>query len=95
MESSHWGKASCIFLGLAVGWCATVAIVLFIMHTGSFWTFNQSFMVLIMPVVGVLSGIGLFCGIVGSCMRDTSKTSSVLGASINAAALVVLILLAL
>ncbi len=89
------GKASCIMVGVSAGWCTVIAVVLSIMHTGSFWTFNQSFMVLTMPVVGVLSGIGLLCGIVGGFIHDTSKTSSVMGASLNGAALLVIVLLAL
>lgn len=95
MKQSGWGIASCILLGIEAGWCAVVAGLLSAMHSGSFWTFNQSFMVLTVPVIGLLSIIGLLCGIAGSFTRDTDRTSSVIGASVNAIVVLVVILLAL
>jgi hypothetical protein len=89
------GKASCILLGLEVGWCAVVGVLLSVMHSGSFWSFNQSFMVLTMPVVGLLSIIGLVCGLAGSFTKNTGKTSSIIGAGVNAIVLLVVTLLAL
>lgn len=95
METSRWGSTSFVLVGLEAGWCGVVAVLLSMMHSGSFWSFNQSFMVLTMPVIGLLSIIGLLCGLAGSFATATNRTTSAIGASINALVLVVVILLAL
>jgi len=94
LKQSGWGNASCILLGVETGWCAVVAGLLSAMHTGSFWTFNQSFMVLTVPVIGLLAIIGLLCGLAGIFTPDTDKTSSVIGGSINGIVLLILSVLA-
>jgi hypothetical protein len=75
------GIASCVFVGLEAGWCIVVAILLSIMERGSFYSFNQSFAVLALPIVLLLSIIGLLCGIIGGFTRD--KTSSIIGIITN------------
>jgi hypothetical protein len=95
MEPSSLGKASCIILGLEVGWCSVILGLLFIMHTGSLLTFNQSFLVLTMPVVGLFSALGLLCGLAGGFAQNTNKTLSWIGTASNGIVLTVIILLAL
>ena len=89
------GKTSCILFGLSLGWCLVVSVLLGIMHSGSFWSYNQSLMVLTVPVTGLFSTIGLLCGIVGSFMREIDKTSSYIGIGVNSVVLLTDILLAL
>lgn len=95
MEPSSLGKASCIVLGVEAGWCAVVMVLLLIMHSGSLLTFNQSFGVLTMPVVGVLSFLGLLCGLAGGFAQNPDKTLSWIGTAINGIVLTAMILLAL
>jgi hypothetical protein len=74
MKPSSLGKASCIVLGLEAGWCLVVWVWLPIVYTSSLWTFNQSFMMLTIPVVGLLSIFGLLCGLSGSFAPNPDKT---------------------
>ncbi len=94
MKSSGFGIASCILLGLEVAWCVIVIVGLSIMGRGSFWSFNQSFVVLSAPVVELLSLIGFICGLAGTFAPDKKRISSVIGASINGIVLLTLSVLA-
>ena len=89
------GNTSFVFLGLQAAWCIVVAVLLSIMGRGSFWSYNQSFMVLTVPVLGILSVIGLLYGIAGSFARNNDKTISIIGAGINAVVLLVVVFLTL
>lgn len=93
MEPSSLGKASCIVLGLEMGWCAVVMVALLIMHSGSLLTFNQSFMVLTVPVIGVLAALGLLCGLAGGFAPNPDKTLSWIGTAINGIVLTAMMIL--
>jgi hypothetical protein len=94
MKPSSLGKASCILFGLEAGWCLVVWVWLLIVYTSSLWTFKQSFMMLTMPVVGLLSIFGLLCGLSGGFAQNPDKTLSWIGTAINGIVLTAMILLA-
>ncbi len=72
-----------MIVGLAFGWCLIVLLLLGVMHSGSFITFNQSFEMLVVPVVGLLSIIGFLFGLAGCFIKDEDKTSVFIGTGIN------------
>lgn len=90
MKSSGFGNASCVCLVLEVGWSAIVAVHLSALRSESFWTFNQSFVLFTSPVVGLLSLIGVLCGLAGAFTSDRDKTSSLIGVGINGIVLLIL-----